>query len=124
MQNEFIGVVKCNDCNDLEDVNQRGWCFDYNDWKDDLYIVWFPANFLQAVLDVVNKYTLLEINGFGEPVQVYKNGNLESIKSLIENRKNILNSVKDSCYSDSIDGYLKELEYAYKLQRELDLEVI
>ena len=38
MQNEFIGVVKCNDWNDLEDVNQRGWCFDYNDWKDDLYI--------------------------------------------------------------------------------------
>lgn len=41
MQNEFIGVVKCNDWNDLEDVSQRGWCFDYNDWKDDLYIVWF-----------------------------------------------------------------------------------
>lgn len=119
MQNEFIGVVKCNDWNDLEDVNQRGWCFDYNDCKDDLYIVWFPANSLQAVLDVVNKYTLLEINGFGEPVQVYKNGNLESIKAFIENRKNILNSVKDSCYRGSIDGYLKELEYAYKLHREL-----
>lgn len=117
MQNEFIGVVKCNDWNDLEDVSQRGWCFDYNDWKDDLYIVWFPANSLQAVLDAVNKYTLLEINGFGEPMLVHKNGNLESIKALIKNRKDIWNSVKDDCYKNSIKKCLKKLKHSYEIQK-------
>lgn len=48
---------------------------------------------------------------------LHKNGNLESIKALIKNRKDIWNSVKDDCYKNSIKKYLKKLKHSYEIQK-------
>ena len=121
---EYIGIVKCNDWYDLDNINQCGWCFDYNEYKDNLYIVWFPDDSLECVFDNIKEYTLLGINGIGEPVQVYREGNLKSIKYLIEHRKQILNSIVDVFERKEVKKYIKALVHAYKCQEELGIEVI
>ena len=127
MNNVIIGVVKSDDYT-LDDINQRGWCFDYEEYKDGLYFVWFNCP-LDAALEDIKEYSLLEINNYDVPVMVHHNGNIMSIQDVIDNRHGLyqdyLKSSGNYEYGASqVSEWLEELADAKEEEKYLDRKVI
>jgi hypothetical protein len=131
MNSSFIGIVKSND-DDMSDVNERGWCFDYVEYKNGLYFVWFTCPF-EAAMEDVNEYSLLEMEFGVEPIKEYHNGNIMTIKDMIDNKDTLyldfINSHKDSkynwdCAENDVKKWLDNLVEAKENEKYLDRYVI